>query len=182
MSSSECCLCGGPVNVMVRGGRRVVPDYCAKCGATYDRELGEGWERSEWAQEVFRSHRRLMYCEQQEAGWERLDPVEGRGADLRRRAAIDRLSTDAARPPAGPKRALPGDLVIDGVIVELLEQGLGGKRIHRELTKRGWDISRRSVYYRLAAVKARIGDNATEARPGSEQEGEPVSEQPRMAA
>ena len=146
----ECCFCGRAIATSVGDGRTFQPDYCRDCGDMYTRELGSGWERAEWAQAVFRSHRRLMYVEGQEAGWVRLDSGQSGWANGR----------DILEAGAGPIVGRPGagDLVLDDVLAELMDRGWGGDRIHRELVARGWDISQRTVYYRLARLRAPVVD------------------------
>lgn len=153
----ECCFCGKPLSTSVPGGQGVkVPDYCRACGTKYTQELGAGWDRQPWAVDYFQAHRRLMYVEQKEASWVKLDQPTGWDKDGTT-GSMERLgdTVDAATVDQSPGRpgATPGDVVLDGLILEMKAQGLGGNRIHKQLQSMGWSLSQRAVYYRLAQAR-----------------------------
>jgi hypothetical protein len=146
----ECAFCGGPLGTSVPAGRGVVmPDYCRGCGQKYSKELGPGWDRQPWAVEYFQAHRRLLYVENKEATWARLDQGAAQEDQATLGDLVDSSSADTA--PGRPGAAQ--DPVLDSIIQDMAQEGKGGNRIHRELKSMGWDLSQRTVYYRLAQAK-----------------------------
>lgn len=149
----QCAFCDTPLGTSIAGGRGTrLPDYCRACGDKYTKELGEGWDREQWAVEYFQSHRRLQYVERVEGSWERLDRDTGSPKDPHRERMGATLSADAVDQAPGQ----PGtgqDPVLDKLIADYVVQGWGGNRVHRELKSMGWNISQRTVYYRIAQAK-----------------------------
>ena len=135
---AECCFCDTPLGISVVGSNRIIADYCKRCGEKYTKELGAGWERSGWAQDYFKSHRRLMRVEQNERNHIRLDSDGAQELD----------AEDVIRPEEDiTKRAIR--IIYDA-------KKCGASEIHRELIACGFRASLSTVWRKLQEVKGEV--------------------------